>query len=371
MIACFGKHGRSILLYSELQKLSPAFKDIGVAGPDRYAVYLSALLSIRLNYRQSYTDMQFSPLLAMNMEKNGCALLARHPDASAVLYWGAMSFPMDLKRCTLPYYIITDGPCDPEDKTYPLEWKPRRWGAEYFQRQRRIYSGAEHVFTLSGWAREKLISVHNLRPERVTRVGWGPMHPECSPRFEMQRSGYFLSVGNEWRRKGMDHVAAAGNLLNRKYPDATTVIVGRPRGLKVPTMPGVLQVPHALPGIVTQALMANARCLIIGSRFDASPHVTFEALQTGTPVIGTDVAGIPEGIQEPHGGHIVPVGDVEALVTAMEKVWTADIRAQRESAYEVYRQSDGWRGCARRIAEVMGVEIKGDETSDNPLDQPK
>jgi glycosyltransferase involved in cell wall biosynthesis len=185
----------------------------------------------------------------------------------------------------------------------------------------------------------------------------------------MERSGYFLSVGNEWARKGMDIVAAAGTLFHRKYPEAKTIIIGKPRGLTIPTVPGVIQVPHALPASVIQPLMANARCLIIGSRFDASPHVTFEALQAGTPVIGTAVAGIPEGVQEPNGGYVFPVGDVEALVAAMEKIWTANIPAQRASAYKVYQQSDGWRGCARRIAEVMGVEIKDDgakESTEHP-----
>jgi glycosyltransferase involved in cell wall biosynthesis len=360
MIACFAKHDRASVLFSELRKLNPAFKDIGVAGPDRSVVYLSALLSIRPNYRQFYTDTYFSPFVARNMEKKGCELLAHHPEASAVLYWGAMNFPMDLKQCALPYCIITDGPYDPDDRTYPVEWKPRRWSTNYFERQRRIYRGAEHVFTLSEWAREKLISVHNLPPEQVTRMGWGPMHAGGTPGFEMERSGYFLSVGNEWARKGMDCVADAGARFHRKYPEARTIIVGNPRGLKIPTMPGVTQIPNALPGSEIQPLISNARCLIIGSRFDASPHVAFEALQAGTPVIGTAVAGIPEAVQEPNGGYVFPVGDVVALVASMEKIWTANVQSQRESAYRVYQQSGGWSGCARTIAEVMGVEIRDD-----------
>jgi glycosyltransferase involved in cell wall biosynthesis len=362
MIACFAKHDRSFLLFSELRKLSPAFVDIGVAGPDRSQVYLSALLSIRLNYSQFYTDTYFSPIVARNMEKKGCGLLARHPGATAVLYWGAMNFPMDLQKCALPYYIITDGPYDPDDETYPVEWKPRRWGSEYFERQRRIYSGAQHVFTYTDWARNKLMAVHKLPPERVTRMGWGPMHSAGSPQFDMPRNGYFLSVGNEWHRKGMDFVAEAGALLNRKFPDARTVIVGQPRGLKIPEMSGVIQVRHALPGIVTQTLMANARCFILGSRFDSAGHVTYEALQAGTPVIGSRIGGVPEGIQEPEGGYVVPVGDVEALAAAMEKIWTAEIPEQRTNAYRVYQRSGGWRECARKILEVMGIEADEEET---------
>jgi glycosyltransferase involved in cell wall biosynthesis len=88
-------------------------------------------------------------------------------------------------------------------------------------------------------------------------------------------------------------------------------------------------------------------------------------LQAGTPVIGTAVAGIPEGVQEPNGGYVFPVGNVEALVVAMEKIWTADIPAQRESAYNVYRQSEGWRGCAQKIADVMGVEIQDNGPSES------
>jgi glycosyltransferase involved in cell wall biosynthesis len=318
------------------------------------------MLSIRVNYQQFYTDTYFSPIVARSMERRGSDLLEKHPEASAVLYWGAMNCPIDIRRTAMPYYIITDGPYDPLDNTYPIEWKPRRWKTSYFQRQRQVYRGAEHVFTYTTWARNKLIEVHGLDPGRVTRIGWGPMHQTTEPTIDLHGKGYFLSVGNEWLRKGMDYVALAGTSLNQKYPDAKTIIIGHPHGLKIPDMPGVIQVPHSLPGPVIQTLMASARCFILGSRFDSAGHVTFEALQAGTPVIGTAVGGVAEGIQEPRGGYVVPIGDVGALSKAMEKIWTGNIEEQRKSAYQVFQESGGWRECARKIVEAMRMSIESE-----------
>jgi glycosyltransferase involved in cell wall biosynthesis len=260
----------------------------------------------------------------------------------------------------LSYSIITDGPFDPEDPTYPVEWKPKRWRVEYLARQRKIYTSARFVFTLSDWAREKVLALHPLDPAHVFRMGWGPMQQTAPPTLHLGGEGYFLSVGNEWLRKGMDHVALAGMYLHQKYPNAQTIIAGRPIGLKIPEMPGVTQVPHFLPGPVVQVLMASARCLILGSRFDSAGHVTFEALQAGTPVIGTAVGGIAEAIKEPRGGYVVPAGDPDALCNAMEKIWTGNMEEQRTNAYQVYKESGGWRECARKILDVIGPKTETD-----------
>lgn len=355
MIACLSRNNRAHRLFDELLALNSEFVDAGQVKFSRSSRYRSALASLRFNYKQFYTDTHFSPILARDMEKRGGELLSKTPQATRILYWGAMNFPTVRSKSSLPYSVITDGPYDPDDPGYPVQWKPARWSKEYLRRQHGIYGGAERVFTLSDWARDKILRIHNLSPDKVVRIGWGPMHLGAAPKFEISGSGYFISVGTEWKVKGMDIAVQATAILRRKYPEAYIVLVGEPQGLTIPKTEGVVQMPYSVPGRVTQTLIANARAVVAASRFDSALHVTYEALQVGTPVIGTRVAGVPEGIQAPRGGRVVPKEDPEALAAAMEDIWTENVAKQRENAYQVYVESGGWKRSAQIIASEMGL----------------
>jgi glycosyltransferase involved in cell wall biosynthesis len=358
MIACLSKNDRASRIFSELAQLDSRYVDVGTVGASRRSRLLGAFASAGPNLQQVRTDTGFSPFVARSMEEHGEELLKKVSSLSAILYWGATNFPTGPKLRHIPYFVITDGPFDPQDASYPVEWKPRRWQSDYFRRQRAIYSGALHVFTLSEWARQKLLTVHGLSEDKVTRTGWGPMHTSEYPNFTLKSKGYFLSVGNEWARKGMDVLHQAARDLHQKYPDANTILVGSPSGLTLQSGKGVAVIPHPLPGMVTQTLIANARAFVVASRFDASPHVIYEALQAGTPVIGTEVCGIAEAIHAPQGGLTVPVGDCRALFAAMEEIWRVENFApRREAAYAVFQQSRGWTACAEIIQQTIDIAL--------------
>jgi glycosyltransferase involved in cell wall biosynthesis len=55
---------------------------------------------------------------------------------------------------------------------------------------------------------------------------------------------------------------------------------------------------------------------LLTSRSEAMPLVVLEAWAAGVPVIATAVGGIPEMIAHETTGVVVPVGDIEAIVTA-------------------------------------------------------
>lgn len=354
MIACFSKNDRAYRLFDELHRIDSEFVNLGIVKASRRALRLGAASSVQPSIRQLRADMTFSPALAREMELKGSELMRANPGARAILYWGATNQPACMEEYPLPYFVVSDGPFDPNDESYPIEWKPARWRNDYFQRQRRVYGNAVHVFTLSEWAKQKLIRVHGIPEDRVTRMGWGPMHSVDAPNFELKGKPYFLSLGNEWHRKGMDIVAAAGAAFHAICRDAVTVIGGEPAGMSLPRRSeGVSLIPQSLPGVVAQTLIANARALIVASRFDASPHIIYEALQAGTPVIGSDSCGIPEAISAPRGGRIFRNGDIDALVAAMSEIWNQDIGRQRRDAYSVHLESGGWTSCAELVYEQM------------------
>ncbi len=96
-------------------------------------------------------------------------------------------------------------------------------------------------------------------------------------------------------------VAGVGDmqLMNmlRRYDSDTVKMLGR------------------VPFLEMRALYATADLTVVPSMwYDNSPMVIYESLIAGTPVIGSNIGGIPELIEQGETGYIVPHGNVEALV---------------------------------------------------------
>ncbi len=360
MIACLAKNHRAHLLFAELAKLDPRYRDLGVGTISKKALLKGALHSLSGDLRAVKLDARRSREAYASLTASCQELLdtADEPIES-VLYWGATNWPMDRTKAKLPFSIVTDGPFDPDDPTYPVEWIPRKWPQGYLEFQRELFLRAQRIFTLSDWARNKILAIHPVPPEKVVRIGWGPL--ACmGPALTLPKEGehYFLSVGTEWARKSMDLIAEAGSALHREFPHVRTLLVGKPDGLKIPPMPGVELVPHETPLPVVQALMRQASALIVASRFDASPHVIYEALQYGTPVIGTRVCGIPEAIHAPDGGIVIETPKTDLIESAMRQILTSPQTALRAAARGVYERSGGWGGCAQIVhASLSELEL--------------
>src|SRR5262249_16702787 len=57
------------------------------------------------------------------------------------------------------------------------------------------------------------------------------------------------------------------------------------------------------------------------------------ALATGVPVIGSDVAGLPEVVNDGENGFLRPVGDVDAMAAAAVELLRDEPRWQKMSQY--------------------------------------
>jgi glycosyltransferase involved in cell wall biosynthesis len=310
---------------------------------------LGAALSPGSSFTNMKREARWSPPVLNGITKRCVELLDSQPEpVDALIYWGATNVPLDKTRHKFPYYIITDGPYDPDDANYPDEWRPGRWSRGYLNTQREVFHGARHVFTLSEWARQKVVKVHDLAPTSVTKLGWGPMLCIGEPRIEPTLSPrVILSVGNEWHRKGMDMVAKAGASIHDSNPDTITMIVGDPAGASWTRLPGVSYIPHSLPLTAVQILMREASVFVVASRFDASPHAIPEAMQYGTPVVATNVCGIPEAVGAPRGGLVINEPTALSLEESIREILSPDSVTTRKSAFDEHVASGGWDRCAR------------------------
>ena len=73
--------------------------------------------------------------------------------------------------------------------------------------------------------------------------------------------------------------------------------------------------------------IADAALYVMSSDFEGFPNALVEAMATGIPVISTNFStGVARDIVKEENGLIIPVGDENALVEAMEKMLSAEDR---------------------------------------------
>lgn len=139
-----------------------------------------------------------------------------------------------------------------------------------------------------------------------------------------------LSAGYLIERKGHHHVIAALSSLLRQGITARLVIAGGPgREGRFENKIRALVQDLGLGQVISLAgqvapdamaeLMSAADVLCLASSREGSPNVVLESLGCGTPVVATDVGGIPEIIASDNYGFVVPTNNVDALRDALHR----------------------------------------------------
>ncbi|MBF0561992.1 MAG: glycosyltransferase family 4 protein [Alphaproteobacteria bacterium] len=70
------------------------------------------------------------------------------------------------------------------------------------------------------------------------------------------------------------------------------------------------------------AILPAADVVVIASYIESQPRVAAQTLAVGRPLVGTDIGGIPELINDGVTGWLVPVGDPEAMAETLFRVAT-------------------------------------------------
>lgn len=81
----------------------------------------------------------------------------------------------------------------------------------------------------------------------------------------------------------------------------------------------------------TIGLMADSDVMVLNSWHEGFPHVVVEAMQSGVPVVATAVGGTPEIVRNGENGLLVPPGDTDALVVAIQRI-SADAELRKRLA---------------------------------------
>jgi glycosyltransferase involved in cell wall biosynthesis len=235
-------------------------------------------------------------------------------------------------------------------------------------RERDALAAAAAVVTTSDWSRRRLLDRYALTPHRVHVA-----HPGVDPAPLTRgsaRGSALLCVAAVTRPKGHDVLVRALAMLDHR--DMHCVCAGtldRDPAFVADLRRSVADLRRSgadrvsLVGPLSGAALADryaaADLLVLPSRAETYGMVVTEALARGTPVLVSDVDGVPEAVgRAPDGrvpGLLVPPDDPVALAAALRR-WLDEpaLRAELRSAARARRATlTGWSVTAATIASRM------------------
>lgn len=160
---------------------------------------------------------------------------------------------------------------------------------------------------------------------KLVRCGVGRAFVEHSPE-EAPESRQFVCVGRLCPEKAQLLLVEAIGRLRDAGKDCCLKLIGdgdlRPnleqRVAALGLTDRVELVGWADSATIRQCL-TESRAMVLPSFAEGLPVVIMESLAMGRPVISTHVAAIPELVRPGENGWLVPAGDVDALVAAMQE----------------------------------------------------
>ena len=163
-----------------------------------------------------------------------------------------------------------------------------------------------------------------------------------------------IAIGAVSERKGADVLIDAFDKIAAEFPYAELYFIGNvdwdeaPRRAAASNAGGRIHFLgfHSEP----QLFLREATVFALASRRDPFPLVLLEALETGTPIVASDVDGIPEALAGGDAGILVPVDDPVALGAAIARLLESEaLREQygraaraRSQAYSVAKMTSGY-----------------------------
>lgn len=137
----------------------------------------------------------------------------------------------------------------------------------------------------------------------------------------------FLLIARLIKDKGILEYIEAARLLKQKYPDARFQLLGpldinpaaiTQEQLKRWTKEGIIEYLGKTNDV--RPYIADASVFVLPSFYrEGTPRSVLEAMSMGRPIITTDAPGCRETVIDGKNGFLVPVKDINALKSAMEK----------------------------------------------------
>lgn len=204
---------------------------------------------------------------------------------------------------------------------------------------------AKAIVTISefnrGWLSAKLPSVS----QKTTVIRLGVPHRVTELKARHPETWHLLTVGRMVEAKDQKTLIAAMKILEEKNANVRLTMVGdgplRRALEQAAAGSAAIRFAGQLAHEEVLQLYQEADLFILPSISEGIPVVLMEAMQSGLPVIATNITGIPELVEEGLTGFLIPPADPRALAEKIlmamhEKQITEIARAAKEKIARDY-----------------------------------
>lgn len=163
------------------------------------------------------------------------------------------------------------------------------------------------------------------------------------PHYKGNRQPFIFGIGRLIASKRFDLLIQAFSLIACDFPEYKLVIFGD--GNERASLEKKVAALHLteriyLPGCVQNVahIMEQGSLFVLSSDFEGMPNTLIEAMALGLPCIATSCGeGVTSLIHHEENGVIIPVGDEEALVSAMRNLLLSPEKREKlgEKAWEI------------------------------------
>ena len=167
-------------------------------------------------------------------------------------------------------------------------------------------------------------------------------------------------------KKGIDFLLRALKLVTATRRDVVLDIIGDgPERASLERLAAELGISRVVRfrGVLDKAGVAramwDAHAFVLPSLWENLPNVVIEALAAGLPVVATTCGGLPEMIDGPRLGELVPPGDAEALAAALRRMLDGHDRYDRDFLTATARERYGFEAVGARWSEVYRRVLAG------------
>lgn len=231
----------------------------------------------------------------------------------------------------------------------------------------RMLRRARHISLSAAWAEGQVRP--RAREAALHLVGAGVGEEFFA--VERREADYLLFFGRlDVFQKGLDTLIEGYARLRRSRPAGSTpplLLAGRGKDAaaveRMARERGVAEHVTQL-GAVTDArrleLLAGAKVLLMPSRFEGFGLVAAEAMAAGVPLVASSAGSLPEVVDAPHGGVLVPAEDAGALAAAVGTLLDDDARrAALSASARASARRYGWDAVAKRHLEFLRAVARG------------
>ena len=280
------------------------------------------------------------------------------------------------RRLGVPLILEVNGDILQEYKQLNMELSTAQWRALRFIIAR-IFRHADHLVAVSAPLRDALLAEWSLKPDRVTVVPNGVAASRfarvtaaeiAAARQQYQLNGApivaFVGTFKPWH--GLDRLLDAFAAVAKQRPARLLLIGDGPLRQQLEAQARALQIesqltltglvpPERVPALLQAADVAVLSPQATPAARAQSPMKLFEYMAAGRAVVAPALPNIEAILEHGQNGYLVPVGDVEALGSAISTLLGDEGLRERlgETARVQAEKHHSWDATAEAIESIM------------------